>query len=393
MQTQTLTKKAIEELPIGADTKLWDETLKGLYLRVYPSGRKTWFLFYRNRGGEQRNYRLGDATVVDPKDARAQAKILLGRITCGDDPVATKHEQREAPSMARLWEEYLERHARPNKRKRSIAEDERNWRAHLAPRLAKKDVAAVSARDIDGFKAAMAGSPGAANRCLALLSTMMNLARRWGYRTDNPVEQCKRFPENQRDRYLAPSEVRSVLDALEEESDRGAVNAVKLMLLTGQRRGAVLGAKWDQLDLGEEVGLWTIPVENQKGRGRVLRVLRIALSKETTQLLRDWKVAAPRNAANLVFPSVVRPGQQRGDLQNFWQRVRTRAGVPDVRLHDLRHSFASIAVNAGVSLAVLGRSLGHRDVRTTQRYAHIAEANQQATAEIVSAAVLGRIAA
>ncbi len=284
--------------------------------------------------------------------------------------------------MSELFDEYLTKHARPRKKPRSIAEDERNWRVHLAPRFGRLLIDKVAKRDLDGFMGEMREKPGAANRCLALLSKMLSLAVEWDYRVDNPCRKVERYPENQLENFLTSDQASNLLAALDAEEDRGAAKAIELLLLTGARRSEVLHATWGQFDLGTDP-MWVVPRDIVKGRVRVKADLRRPLSLEATCLLRTWHAEADVVSLTWVFPSTRDPSKARSDLKDAWHRVRSAAGIPDLRIHDLRHSFASAAVNSGASLYAVGRALGHRDVRTTQRYAHLTDEGVRATADAV----------
>lgn len=387
--TQKLTQHFIDALqPNGSDQKIWDTQVPGFHVRIHPSGRRTYAFYYRLRTGEQRNITLGKATEgVKLEAMRRKARELLVAVQNGDDPSALRRSERKAQRMDELFNEYLERHARPRKRPRSIAEDERNWRVHIAPKFSSMMIDKVSKRDLDAFMANMSGKRGAANRCLALLSKMMSLAVEWDYRPDNPCKKVERYAENQVEAFLTPQQATRLFEVLDKEPDRGAAAAIELLFLTGARREEVLSATWSQFDLNEADPIWTIPAETLKGHVRRRIDLRRPLSAEAADLLQRWRRQPGVSSLHWVFPSSSDVGKRRADLKAAWQRVRQAAGLPTLRLHDLRHSFASAAINSGASLFAVGKALGHRDARTTQRYAHLSD---QAVRD--TAAAVGRFA-
>jgi integrase len=386
---QKLTQHFVDALEgNGSDQKVWDTQVPGFHVRIHPSGRRTYAFYYRLRTGDQRNLTLGKvAEGVKLEAMRRKAREFLVAVQNGVDPSGERRLERKAQRMGELFEEYLDRHARPRKRPRSIAEDERNWRVHLAPRFSSMMIDKVSKRDLDAFMAEMSGKRGAANRCLALISKMMSLAVEWDYRPDNPCRKVERYAENQVEAFLTPQQATALFAALDEEQDRGAATAIELLFLTGARREEVLSASWEQFDLSDDNPIWTIPSETLKGHVRRRIDLRRPLSGEAADLLRRWRRQPGLSSLQWVFPSNRDVGKRRADLKDAWYRVRKVARLPTLRLHDLRHSFASAAINSGASLFAVGKALGHRDARTTQRYAHLSD---QAVRD--TAAAVGRFA-
>jgi integrase len=308
----------------------------------------------------------------------------------GGDPSQERRAEREVVTMQHLFEDYLTKHARVRKKARSVQGDEILWRLHLGPVLKDLRVERVSLKDLHGFMAQMADSKGAANRSLALLSKMMSLAVDWGLRPDNPCRRVERYPENRKERYLTREEVERLRAALEVEEDRVGAAALMILLLTGARRGEVLKATWNQFELTGPAPLWIVPKEHLKGATKVRTELRRALSDEAARILLDLRATSPVTSIEWVFPSNRTPSKCRPDLNNVWDRVRSRAKIMDVRIHDLRHSFASAAINSGASLHVIGKALGHSDIRTTERYAHVQDSSIRDVAESVSRAFAPR---
>ncbi len=380
-----LTERVVNDLvPSSVDVKVFDTKLPGFHVRVSPRGTKTYSLFYRNADGRQRTIKIGRAATMKCEQARERAMALLVDVQEGRDPSAARRIERSVVTMEDLYADYLAKHARVKKRASSVKMDEILWRLHLAPSLAELPVAEVGRRALDSLMASMSGKRGAANRAMALLSKMMALAVAWELRPDNPCRGVDRYEEVRKERFLTPAEVLRLNDALEEEADLGASNAIRLLLLTGARRSEVLLAEWGQFDLDSAIPIWTVPRFNHKGGGRTRSDLRRPLSDEVANLLRRWKASCPVVSLRWVFPSPRDATKPRADLNSVWKRVRKKAGLPEVRLHDLRHSFASAAVNQGASLFSIGKNLGHADVRTTERYAHLMDDSIRDVAQSVA---------
>ncbi|WP_417493166.1 tyrosine-type recombinase/integrase [Maricaulis sp.] len=292
--------------------------------------------------------------------------------------------------MQTLWEAYLDQHARPKKKASSVEQDERLWRLHLAPRFADQKIEAVSLATIRKFHADMKGTPGSANRALALLSKMMSFAVDNEWRSDNPCPRVQRYPERKMERYLTDSETKKLWTVLDADEDQCAATIIKVLLLTGARRNEVLTMQWSDLDLAPTAAKWTLRAGRQKGERAVHRDMVRPLDPLVADLLLAWKRSQTVPSLRWVFPSERKLGSHRTCFKYAWKRIRKAAGIEDVRVHDLRHSFASFAVNSGASLEAIGAALGHKDVRTTQRYAHLTDRTVRAVVNAVSARISDR---
>jgi len=182
-------------------------------------------------------------------------------------------------------------------------------------------------------------------------------------RTDNPAAGFIRNPENPRERFLNIDEITKVSELLDKHPNQLMANIIRLLMLTGAPRGEVLNARWEQFDL--ENGVWTKPAATTKQR----RMHRTPISRAALQLLRSVRSTVPAGCP-WVFPGYAK-GKPVHEVKRFWHRIRSEAGIPDVRIHDLRHTFASLLVSGGMSLPMIGRLLGHTQVQTTHRYAHL----------------------
>jgi integrase len=247
-------------------------------------------------------------------------------------------------------------------------------------------VAAVSISDVDAWHRRMSTrAPTHANRALAVLSKMFNLAIRWGLRADNPAKGIERNQEHKRERYLTGAELTRVTAALTRLRDRNAANAIRLLLLTGARRGELLAARWRDIDI--DAGVWTKPAGTTKQK----TIHRVPLSEAAVRLLAGMREQAVDDAEWL-FPASLKGGH-RTDVREAWDALRLAADIPDVRLHDLRHSFAAVLASQGLSLPIIGALLGHSSPTTTARYSHLLDDPLRRATELASAVITGKPAA
>jgi integrase len=235
---------------------------------------------------------------------------------------------------------------------------------YIRPALGSKRVDAVRRRDIERLHQHLKTTPYRANRVLALLSKMFSLAMEWDWRADNPCQGIKKFHEEKRDRWLKTDELRRLTDALGRSTNRRAGDAVRLLILTGARKGEVLKAEWSQIDF--ERGVWTKPSAHTKQK----RTEHVPLSAAALALLSAMRELDP--AGRYLFPGN-KPGEPLKDIKLFWPKICRDAGLESVRIHDLRHTFASHLVSSGTSLEMVGRLLGHTQAATTMRYSHLAD--------------------
>ena len=281
--------------------------------------------------------------------------------------------------MDDLAKDYLERYARPHKRASSLRNDRQMLEKIILPKIGSIRVRAISRRDIESVHRGLKTTPYRANRVLALLSKMFSLAVEWGWRSDNAAKSIPRFHEDKRETWLTGEQVEDLLVALDAYPDQSAANAIRLLIVTGAREGEVLSATWDQFDLKR--GIWTKPSHHTKQK----KIEHTPLSDTALQLLRRMHLT--RTSLPLF------PGQKgaRVTIRRPWTQVCKAARLatseqvpgkrrkfltvwkPAVRIHDLRHTFASHLVSSGESLHVVGKLLGHTQPQTTARYAHLAD--------------------
>jgi integrase len=381
-----ITKRSVDALKPaadGAEAVLWDSELKGFGVRVQRGGAKSYVLHYRigtGRGATLRKLTIGrHGSPWTPETARKEAKTLLGMIEEGADPAADKMARREAPTIAELAERFLVEHAEAKRKGSTAAEYRRLLDKIILPALGKRKVADVTRADMTKLHHANRAIPYQSNRVLAVLSKMFNLAERWGLRPDgsNPCRHVERFAEKKRERMLSPAELARLGDALVAyDGSPYAVAAVKLLVFTGARLGEVLGLRWEWIDF--ERGEARLP--DSKTGAKTLHLPPPALTVLS---------ALPRLDGNPHVIAGQKPGAALVNLEKPWRAIRKEAGLDDVRLHDLRHAFASVAASSGMGLPIIGKMLGHTQAATTHRYAHLASDPVKAAA----AAVAGKIAA
>jgi integrase len=375
-----LTDKVVKSLPAPEDrnTTFWDESVPGFGIRVNASGSRNFVFNYRIRSGRERRLTIGAFGSWSTVAARAEAKRLQARVDMGEDPLAEIQSERDAQTMADLFQRYAEEHL-PRKSKGSIANDKTLINKWLSGMRALK-VAEVTHSDIDAIhrRITRAGHPTNANRAVALLSKMFSLAMKWGWRNDNPTMHVERNREQPRNRYLSEDELARLKVALASYEHRQSADAIRLLLLTGARKTEVLAATWDQFDL--EQGIWTKPAAFTKQR----KTHRVPLSAGAVDLLRELHERNGRS--DYLFP--LGAGHQL-DLRRSWRTISKAAGLAGVRIHDLRHSFASLLASSGLSLPIIGQMLGHTQSQTTQRYSHLLDEPLGAAADAAHARIVG----
>jgi integrase len=350
------------KLPAKGNRITYDTEVPGFGIRTTTAGAQSFILNYRTRAGRERRFTIGAFPDWSVKAAREEARRLRASIDLGGDPLADIQIDRDAPTIAALCRRYEEEHL-PRKRPRSAEEDRILIRTRILPALGSLKVNAVTFSDIDGLhrKITKEGKPYRANRTVALLSKMFSLAStKWHMRPDNPCRGVERNPEQPRERYLSSDELSRLSRALAECPKRDAADAIRLLLLTGARRNEVLSAAWTQFDLSN--GTWTKPASNTKQR----KLHHVPLSPPALELLVKLR---ERSTSEYLFPG--KHGHRYG-LREEWELIRKAAELDNVRLHDLRHTYASILASGGASLPMIGKLLGHSNVGTTSRYAHLA---------------------
>lgn len=368
--TDSLVRKL--QAPSKGNRIVYDETVPGFGVRITAGGTRSFILNYWVEGRERR-MTIGQFPSWTAISGRTQAQRLRRDIDLGIDPLAERNEKRSAPTVRHLFERYDLEHL-PTKSARSASDDRSMWRNDILPALGGLKVAAIKPQDCDALHARISQDrPVRANRVLEVLRKALNLAIRWGWLERNPASGCRRNPEQKRHRYLARSEVAKLVAALNVHQESASADALLFMLLTGCRRSEALNAQWSQIDLRNQI--WTKPSSETKQR----REHRVPFSSAVAELLTRRRA---ETVGTYIFPG--RLGAPLRDVRRTWQAVCEEAGIGKVRVHDLRHTFASLAASSGQPLLVVGELLGHSTAQTTKRYAGLYDDSLRSAAEGVA---------
>lgn len=360
-----LTKRTIASIvPTGKDHFIWDNALPGFGVRVSPRGQKTYIIQYRHRGKSQR-VKLGRFNLITADEARRDAKIILGDVEAGKNPAQSVGQKRSAPSLNEISDRFLDEYVAVRLKPGTQANYRQVLRAYILPALGTRKITDIEHTDIVALHFHLKHIPCQANRSVLVLSKIFNLCEQWGIRDhgSNPCRHIHFYKENRRTRFLDKEELARLwqtLDIAETENMASpyAINAYRLLILTGCRLGEIRTLKWSFIR-GNRVEF----PDTKTGYKR------IPFNAEAMRVL-GGMIRLPDN-------EYVICGEKSGthiiNLQKSWRRIRARAGLDDLRIHDLRHTFASQAVMGGTPLALVSRLLGHSKISTTMRYAHLAD--------------------
>jgi integrase len=364
-----LTEKNVSKLkpPNAGNRIVYDGEIPGFGARITAAGVLSFVLNYRINGREHR-FTIGRIPELSVASARDEAIKLRNQIRNGEDPLAHRqHSRIENPTVKDLAARYLSDYAERHKRPTSIRNDKGMLEGVIVPQWGRREVAAVTKLDVENLHRKLEATPYRANRMVALLGKVFSLAIEWGWRTDNPARGVRKYPEAPRTRWLDRAEIDRVLVELDKYPDRPSAIAIGLLLYTGARKGEVLAARWEHMDLENE--RWTKPRTNTKQKREEI----IPLGTVAVALLRKLHQEAGEPDNGWVF-SGRSEGEHLENLKQHWPLIRKAAKLGDeVRLHDLRHTFASHLVSSGESLQTVGALLGHTQTQTTMRYAHLAD--------------------
>jgi integrase/predicted DNA-binding transcriptional regulator AlpA len=392
-----LTRRVVEAAEIlPADHFIWDTDVTGFGVRIHPGGLRGYFLQYRI-AGRTRRFQIGaHGTPWTAETARDRARILMGQVAAGEDPQEAKAGARKDLTVAQLCDLYLAE-GLATRKETSVASARSDIENHIKPLLGTKRANLVTRQDVDHLLASVAagktraltktgkkkglsrvrGGRGAANSAVVTLSAAMGFAVARGIRHDNPAFRVRRFPEKKLERFLSPAEIARLGEALAAAEAIGvepaaAIAAIRLLILTGCRKNEILTLQRSHVDIHHRC----LRLPDSKTGAKIvhvgLPVLRVIeaipeVPGNPYLLVGNWDVGHFVN------------------LQRPWERIRAAASLEDVRLHDLRHAFASLGAATGDSLLVIGALLGHRSAKTTHRYAHLAEHPVKDAADRISA--------
>ena len=410
MATRRISKSTVDSLfcSSGKDRDIvWDDKLKGFGVIVYPTGLKTYVAQYRKDGRSHRVV-IGKHGRLTPDEARKEAKALLGDVEKGANPAFERRTKREAPTLNKVAEGFLA-YAFAKKKTGTARGYDNALRLHILPQLGTKRLTKITHADVESLHASMSERRPQANRTLAVLSAVWSWAARHRHvdAASNPTKGVEKYRESARERYLTKDELLRLSDALtaaettglpysvdelnpkakhapkpenrRRKFDRHSVAAIRLLTLTGARLREILDAKWEHVDL--ERGMIFLP-DSKTGRKPIY------LSAAAAAILS----ALPRIDGNPYVIPGEKTGQPRADLKRPWDAICEVAGLEGVRLHDLRHSFASVGAGASLGLPIIGKLLGHSQPSTTQRYAHLDADPMRRAVETIGSAIAAAMA-
>jgi len=390
MTTARITKRVVDALDPGErDLFVWDPSLRGFGVKVTPSGRKVFLAQYRigGRRGRTRRITLGAYGPLTADQARSEARRVLGQSAAGHDPAAERAAARAVLTVSEALSLFLTDHVDAKLKLRTAAEYRRLVAKFIQPALGRMRIDDVKRTDVARLHLAIKPTPYQANHVLAVLSKLFTWAEKYGYRAEaaNPCRHVEKYRTLRRQRFMSEPELARLGDALtvvERESSESpyVVATVRLLVFTGARLSEILGLRWDQVDL--ERAMLLLPDSKTGAKA-------IYLSAPALGVL----ASVPRLEDNPYVVCGAKAGAALVNIQKPWRRIRKRAGMDGLRLHDLRHSFASVAAARGSSLPIIGALLGHSQPATTARYAHLAADPLRAANEAIGEHIMAAMKA
>jgi len=393
-----LNEKTVREAAAikGRDYQVFDTDVRGFAICIYRSGNRSFTLDYRS-AGRQRRMAIGRWPEWSTTAARERAKELRREIDAGADPLGEREQGRDAPRFKDLIDRYIEEHL-PHLAPTNASDQKSMLRKLVEPDWGNRLVAEITPSDVEKLLTKIAAgrarpskakpnnrarklqgskpTPIRANRTGEVLRKMFTLAIGWKWRTDNPASGFRRRLENERERFLSKEEIGKLAEALDAAEDQRAATIIRMCLLTGARVGEVRQARFEHFNL--ELGSWSKPASTTKQR----KIHRLPISDEVAAIVRQRQLIVP-NGIPWLFPGDV-TGQPVIEIRRFWRSIQKEANLEDVRIHDLRHTFASLLVSGGASLEMIGKLLGHSQLKTTQRYAHLMDSPLRAGVDAVA---------
>jgi integrase len=386
-----LNKRVVEGLePREKAYIVYDQDLKGFGIRVMPSGVKTWLIEYRPAGGyrgiAKKRMSLGNIHTVNADEARKVAKDKLAAIRLGDDPLAQRAQERAAVPLHDLAVQFLKLHVEAKRKTNTNALYSHILYKHVLPKLGRHKAVDIQKADLNRLHHSLRDTPYIANRMLGVMGALYVWASRHDMLPEghNPTRGIELYPEHKRERFLTSEELERLGTTLKQAETTGlpwepdmespyskhapkpenrftvvspfATAAIRLLLFTGARLREILHLKWDYIDF--ERGLLLLP-ESKTGKKTIV------LNAPALAILNELPRVSPYVIAG---DNLERP---RADLKRPWTLVCKHAGLDGLRIHDLRHTYASFGAGSGMGLPILGRLLGHTQTSTTERYAHL----------------------
>ena len=393
LRGRKISNRTVEALSVkDRDAVFWDGELLGFGVRVYPSGAKVYVVQTR-REGRSKRVTVGRHGVISALQARRRAALMIARLKAGQDPLPPRAAPaaERSVTVAELADRFLREYVAVRCKPWTVMTYRGALERWILPALGRLTVGAVNHGHVAALHYRLRDIPYRANQVVAILNRMFRLAEVWGLRRagDHPCRAIRKYREHHRERFLSEEEFRRlgrVLDEVEAETGEGrgrklgasVAAALRLLMLTGCRRNEILTLRWEEVDLEAA----ELRLRDSKTGPRVVPLPAAAVSV---------LAALPRVPGNPWVIPGAKPGGHLSNLNDHWLRIRARAGLHDVRIHDLRHSFASRALALGESLPTIGRLLGHGQVATTARYAHLARDAVKASASRVADSIAGDI--
>jgi integrase len=385
------TKRALDQAdPRERPFFLWDGHLKGLGARIDPSGAKTFVLRYRPKShganSPKRFVTIGRYGVLTVDEARNRAREILGAVASGEDPAADLAHKRAASTFSEVAEFFLKEHVNSKRKSKTAIAYTALLKTYAIPALGSRKAGTVARADVARLQSQLAETPYQANRLLAVIGSLYAFAEKQGLVPEhyNPARKIEKFPEQRRERFLSSVEIERLGVAIrlgettgipwtvEEAKPKSkhlpktenqrtllsadAAAALRLLIFTGARLREILDLRWEHVDL--ERGLLLLP-DSKTGRKTIV------LNRAAASVLKTHPRRGP-----FVVPGDD-PERPRSDLKKPWAAVCRHAGLTGLRIHDLRHTFASIGAGASLGLPIVGKLLGHSQPQTTARYAHL----------------------
>ena len=394
LQTRKLSNRTVAALAVERDTVFWDRELTGFGVRVYPTGGKVFVAQARGPDGPDNQHKgrritVGRHPVLSADEARQRAALIIARVKAGEEPVPLPLPAKYAggPKVADLARRYLEDHVAVRCKPKTQRTARSVVNRHIVPALGKLPIAAVERRHVMALHESLCEIPAMANMVVETLTYMYKLAKGWDMVPEDHDDPCQSIPMNpkrKRERFLTDAEFTRLGQVLDEVSGNGsqvsagAVTTIRLLMLTGCRKTEIMTLRWKHVDLDRA----EMRIVNGKTGDRTVHLSPSAV---------DVLAALPREPGNPWVVPGAKPGTHMADIDGAWQSIRAKAGLHDVRIHDIRHSFASRALALGEGLPIIGRLLGHRRVETTARYAHLARDSVRESAERIASSIAADI--
>ena len=383
LQYRALSSRTVAALTVERDTVFWDRELKGFGVRIHPTGGKVYVAQARGPNGQKR-VTVGRHPLIGAEQARQRAALIITRIKAGEEPVPLPLAAKFAggPTVTDLARRYLDEHVAVRCKPKTARTTRSVVNRHIVPALGRLPLAAVERQHVMELHEKLCETPAMANMTVKTLTHMYALARDWGIAPEDchPCRSIPMNPKRSRERFLTDAEFTRLGQVLDEVSGKGsrvsagAVATIRLLMLTGCRRNEILTLRWEHVDLDAA----EIHLADGKTGARTVHL--------SPSAVRVFEALLRKPGNPWVIPGN-KPGTHMTDIDGSWEVIRTRAGLHDVRIHDIRHSFASRALALGEGLPIIARLLGHRRVETTARYAHLARDSVTKSAERISVSI------